>query len=315
MKPFGLKPPPPRAPTRLESTADLRSLQRLMTHALVRPLTARDGLQRRWIDGRPMAEVAAGFIKPNDRLTSFERLEIYGRMYWFRLLDAVRDDCPGLRALLGERAFDRLAQGYLTKYPSRSFTLRNLCSRLERFIAEEPRFTAPRSAVAREIARFEWAQTVAFDGPSRPGVTSAQIAATPPSRLRLGLQPYVTLLVLEHPLDEWVIAVKRRSALRGEASQAAVANAGGRPRPRRPAPPRRGRIHLAVHRHENRLYYKRLEPAAFRILTSLQKGATLSSALASAGSRAQPAAIQQWFESWQALGWFCRWSRFTASPS
>ena len=45
-----------------------------------------------------MAEVAAEFIKPNDRLTSFERLEIYNRMYWFRLIDCVRDDCPGLRA-------------------------------------------------------------------------------------------------------------------------------------------------------------------------------------------------------------------------
>jgi hypothetical protein len=315
MKPFGLKPPAHRAPARLETTGDLRSLQRLMTTALVRPLTARDRLQPRWIDGRPMAEVAAGFIKPNDRLTSFERLEIYGRMYWFRLLDAVREDCPGLRALLGVRAFERLAQAYLAKYPSCSFTLRNLCSRLERFVAEEPRLTAPHSALAREIARFEWAQTVAFDGPSRPVITSAHLAAKPASRLRLGLQPYLTLLVLEHPLDEWVIAVKRRNALRGEASQAAIAGAGGRPRHRRPAPPRRGRIHLAVHRHENRLYYKRLEPAAFQILTSLGKGATLSAALAAAGPRAKPAAVRGWFESWRALGWFCRWAKFDPSHS
>ncbi len=28
------------------------------------------------------------FIKPNDRLTSFERLEIYNRHYWFRVLSA-----------------------------------------------------------------------------------------------------------------------------------------------------------------------------------------------------------------------------------
>jgi hypothetical protein len=236
-------------------------------------------------------------------------------MYWFRLLDSVREDCPGLRALLGERAFDRLAQAYLARYPSRSFTLRNLCSRLEQFVAEEPRLTAPRSALAREIARFEWAQTAAFDGPSRPVISSAQIAATPPSRLRLGLQPYLTLLVLEHPLDEWVIAVKRRNALRGEASQAMIGEAGSRRRPRRPAPPRRGRIHLAVHRHENRLFYKRLEPAAFRILTALGAGATLSAALATAGPRAKPAAIQRWFESWRALGWFCRWSNSTPAPS
>jgi len=313
MKPFGLQAPPRRAPARIASTADLRSLQRLMTRALVRPLTADDGLQPRWVDGRPMAEVAAEFIKPNDRLTSFDRLEIYGRMYWFRLLDAVRDDCPGLRALLGERAFDGLAQAYLATYPSRSFTLRDLCSRLERFVAEHPRLTAPRTALAREIARFEWAQTVAFDGPSRPALTLAQFGAVSPSRLRLGLQPYLTLLVLEHPLDDWVIAVKRRNALRGAASQAIAAEAGGTRRLRRPAPPRRGRIRLAVHRHQNNLFYKRLEPAAFRILCALRDGATLSRAIAAGGRGAKPELVRSWFASWQALGWFCRWQPPVAS--
>ena len=65
-----------------------------------------------------MDKVAAEFIKPNDRLTSFERLELYNQMYWFRLFDAIRDDCPGLLATLGEEAFGRLAQAYLAKCPS-----------------------------------------------------------------------------------------------------------------------------------------------------------------------------------------------------
>ena len=58
-------------------------------------------MQKRWIDGRPMEEAAADFIKPNDRLSSFERLEIYNRQYWFRVLDCLWDDYPGLRAVLG----------------------------------------------------------------------------------------------------------------------------------------------------------------------------------------------------------------------
>ena len=52
-----------------------------------------------------MNKVADSFIKPNDRLTSFERLEIYNRVYWFRVLDCLYDDYPGLRAVLGERKF------------------------------------------------------------------------------------------------------------------------------------------------------------------------------------------------------------------
>ena len=91
------------------------------------------------------------FIKPNDRLTSFDRLEIYNRVYWFRVLDCLYDDYPGLRAVLGERKFMKLITAYLAKYPSASFTLRNLGSRLEKFLREEPRWVAPRAELALDM--------------------------------------------------------------------------------------------------------------------------------------------------------------------
>ena len=158
-------------------------------------------MQPRWIDGRPMADVAADFIKPNARLTAFERLEIYNRVYWFRLIGCVYDDNPGLLALLGERRFARLTQAYLAKYPSRSFTLRNLCERLPDFIRRQLRWTAPCTALALALARFAWAQTVAFDGEARPVLTADDIADVPPARLKVGLQPYLSLLTLDYPAD------------------------------------------------------------------------------------------------------------------
>lgn len=300
-----MKSPPKHAPSRIASTEDLRTFQRMMASALVRPLTSDDKLQPRWIDGRPMDEVASEFIKPNDRLTSFERLQLYSRMYWFRLYDAIRDDCPGLVAALGERTFMRLSQAYLARYPSSSFTLRDLCSRLGQFILEKPRLTAPRTALAAEIARFQWAQTVAFDGESRPVIAASQFARTRPSRLRLGLQPYVTLLALRYPVDTYVLALKRRDALRSEASNTPDAVAAVHRKSRRTALPRPRRTWVAVHRHNNRLFYKRLDPAAFRILESLARGLTLSRAIAAAGPRVRPAQVRDWFTSWMALGWFC----------
>jgi len=300
-----VKRPPKHAPSRIASTAQLRAFQRMMASAIVRPLTADDGLQPKWIDGRPMDRVAAEFIKPNDRLTSFERLQLYNRMYWFRLFDAIRDDCPGLLAALGERAFRRLAQEYLTRCPSRSFTLRNLCSRLERFIRERPALTAPRTALALEIARFEWAQTIAFDGESRPVATVEHIARTPPGRLRLGLQPYITLLALKHPIDAYVIRVKRRDALRSEASNTPDAAARVHRAFRRTPLPRPSPTFVAVHRHNNRLFYKRLDPAAFRILGALAGGLPLSRAIAAGGPGVRPRQARAWFKSWMALGWFC----------
>ncbi len=65
------------------STA-LLDLQRRMASAVMEPLSIGDimGTSRR--DGTNMIQEAAGFIKPSDALSSFERLEIYNRQYWFR---------------------------------------------------------------------------------------------------------------------------------------------------------------------------------------------------------------------------------------
>jgi hypothetical protein len=295
----------------VRSTADLRALQRMMTHALVRPLEE-DGGPSAWLDGRPMAEVAAEFIKPNDRLTSLERLEIYHRVYWARLIDCAADDNPGLVSLLGEKRFNRLICAYLVRYPSRSFTLRDLCSGLPRFIREEPRWTAPRTALAAEVAAFEWAQTEAFDGAARPLPTPDEVAGTPPSRLRLALQPHVSLLALRYPVDAFVSAVKRRNFLRGDASNASSGVAGNtrdpsavRARaPRRVAPPRPGRVHVAVFRVGGRLRSERLTRQGFLILEAIRAGRPLSRALG-AGGRVAPARAGAWFATWMKLGWFC----------
>lgn len=299
-----MKKPPKHAPARINTTAQLRSFQRLMAAAVVRPLDKDENLKSKWVDGRSMAKVASEFIKPNDRLSSFERLELYNQMYWYRIYEAMRDDCPGLQAAIGEKAFSKLSKAYLTQRPSRSFTLRDLCSRLVTFLKENPSLTAPRTALAIEIARFEWAQTVAFDGEARPVVSGAALAGTPPNRLKLGLQPYITLLSLRHPVDTFVMSVKRREVMRSEASNTPDSKVVSSKRVRRPSLPKPSPTFVAVHRLNNRLFYKRLDPAAFRILEALASGVVLSRAIEAGGPLVKPAKVQAWFTSWMALGWF-----------
>ena len=109
----------------------LAALQRTMARAVMQPLTASERMQQTAPDGKSMRAYASRFIKPNDRLTSFERLEIYNRQYWFRLLSSMIEDFPGLRAVLGDKRFEAMSKAYLVDCPSRSFTLRNLGARLE----------------------------------------------------------------------------------------------------------------------------------------------------------------------------------------
>jgi hypothetical protein len=302
--PVGVAPPPTHAPKRLRTRGDLQTLQRLMAHTLFQPLADGD-LAPKWRDGRSMAEVAAEFIKPNSRLSSVDRLEIYARCYWYRITDCVYEDSPGLRALLGEKRFAALTQAYLTKYPSRSFTLRNLCSRLPQFIAEEPRWTKPDTQLAQAIARFEWAQTHGFDAAARTPLSPQEIASVPPTRLRLGLQPHLTLLAFDWPVDTYVIAVKQREAQRAEASNAATGSRRDRAL-RRISRPRRQPTFLAVHRYKHRLYYKRLTRESYAILTALNDGRTLATAIARGGRKVTADEIREWFSTWMELGWFCR---------
>lgn len=301
---------PARKPSRKASgktarpgAPSLGEIQRAIAGTLFRPLTADEGMQPA---GRAAAEK---YIKPNDRLSAFERLQIYNQQYWWRLLGAFGEDFRGLSAVIGERKFDRLTTAYLAAHGSTSWNLRDLGAELPAFLAEHPELTRPRSALALDVARVEWARVVAFDGPEKPVLTPAQIARTPPEKLRLGLQPYIMLLELAHPVDELMRTLKRTAI-------AAVSNAVAATHTRRsrPVTVRKSRtpIYLAVHRVNFAVYYKRLDAEAYRLLIALQQGASLDDACATAfaGSKELPeqsaARIQEWFARWMEFGWFCR---------
>jgi hypothetical protein len=290
-----------------QTLGELRRLQRLAGAVIMRPLGPGWRTQRRWTDNRDMRAVTGEFIKPNSRLTSFERIEIYNKQYWFRLYDTMYEDFPGLRAVLGAAKFNTLLKAYLTENPSRSYTLRNLASRLEQFIRSHRKLVSPRFDLAIDMVRFEWAQIVAFDGAARPPVSVDDLLGKAPNRIFLALQPYMAVLDLAYPLDDYTMQLKR-DGLRGEASNAMEESPGkSRTRKRRARLPGRGRTFVVVHRHNNALYYKRLEPAGYRLLTELSGGASLQDALASTSrSRLDPEKIKDWFQTWTALGWFCK---------
>jgi hypothetical protein len=221
------------------------------------------------------------------------------------LIDCLYDDFPGLHAVMGQRRFSKFLRAYLAAYPSRSFTLRNLGSRLPRMLLDEPQWCGPRIEMAQDMAAFEWAQVIAFDSETRPPLGVDDFLGTDPAKMRLGLQPYLTLLDLRYPLDEFSVALKRRIN-RSATSNSAEENQYERPvsRVRFPKP---SRTFVAVHRLDNSIYYKRLEPGAFKLLGGLRGGKSLAMAVAASGE-SDPAVLQQWFKQWAAMGWFCKHS-------
>jgi hypothetical protein len=289
----------------------LLNLQRRMARAVMTPLTRSERMRAVAPDGRSMRAVANQIIKPNDRLTSFERLEIYNRQYWFRVLSAFAEDFPGVRAVLGGRRFDAMAEAFLIDCPSQSFTLRNLGSRLVNWLQKHPAWAGERQNLAVDMARLEWADIEAFDGKRELSLKPDDLAGANPAKLRLRLQPYVSLLALRYPVDDLLLEVRKDSDDLDVASNT-FSERHKRKRVSAVAKLKPSPIFLAVYRLDEDVYFRRLDREEFAILSLLHAGKALNSAIESA-LRTSPIAaadraahVEKWFHTWSALGWFCR---------
>lgn len=286
----------------------LADLQREMAAAVMQPLTRDEDMRTISADGRDMHAVAESFVAPNSKLSSFERLEIYNRQYWYRVLGALAEDFPALRALVGSRAFEAMSIAYLTAHPSRSFTLRNLGSRLAEWLAANPQFAGRRHRLAIDVARIEWAFIEAFDNAEFAPLTTEQIA-TLDAGSRLALQPHVCLLALSYPADDLVLSLHKRD--KRQTSEAGVNHDGGDKAPIAIPRLRRRPTWVAAHRVDNAVYYLRITREEYLTLSAIRQGIALADAIETGmiGSRislAKRAAIlQQWFGSWAELGWIC----------
>jgi hypothetical protein len=286
----------------------LLELQRRMAEDVRRPLTADFEMQEAADDGRPVSSIAASYIRPNDRLSSFERLEIYNRQYWFRLVSAVSEDFPTLNALLGSRRFEPLILAYLNENPSTSWTLRDLGAKLPQFLESHPELAGRRHRLAVDVARLEWAYVDAYDGKHHTPLTPAEAGAITPDS-RLFLQPHLRLLELSYPVDTLVLAVKK-GAPEAEIVSSAATRLEAKARLRLPSM-KQQRTWLAVHRYEDSVYYRRLAKEAFLLLHALQSGATVSAAVGHAFEKAklnveqQAEVLRESFAHASELGWFC----------
>jgi Uncharacterized protein conserved in bacteria (DUF2063). len=287
---------------------NLDSLQREMAAAVMQPLTADEQMSAHAADGRSMRAVAESFIAPNSRLSAFERLEIYNRQYWFRVLGALAEDFTALAAVVGSSIFEKISVAYLAEHPSRSFSLRNLGSHLPEWLAENPSVAGRRHRIAVDVARIEWAFVEAFDSAEREPLTLQQIT-TIDAGSRLALQPHVQLLALDYAADDLVLNLHKRE--KRQTSEAGVRHEGYKERPASITRLRKRPTWVAAHRVDLVVYYRRLQREEFITLAAIARGETLIEALGLgfANSRIsaehQAALVKQWFATWAELGWIC----------
>lgn len=209
---------------------------------------------------RQAGEDAEKYVEPSARLSAAQRLAIYQRSYYLRILKCMTEQFPALCHALGEELFRDFARQYLQVRPPESYTLYDLGRRFPAYLEE----TRPdRDQAEREIwidfmvdlARFERLLFVMFDAPGHEGKPFAG-QDTPDSRLRL--QPCFALGDYRFPVAGYYHEVR----------------AGNDP----PYPPRE-RSAVALVRKDYLTHTYPLSPPHFIFLAALEGGKSVGEAL------------------------------------
>jgi hypothetical protein len=262
---------------------DLSSIQRWMQAAITQP----EGL------GAGPPDALDQFIAPSSRLSARQRLGLYYRGYFARLLDCFSGQFKVLRHALGADLFLDFAREYLQQHPSQSYTLAELGTRFPDFLAttRPDRDLPPAEREAWpdfmiDLARLEHAAFTAFDG---PGAEAGGLAtpATPDHALRLA--PSLALMHFQFPVNSYYQAVYRGDD---------------------PSLPPTQPSYLAITRVNYQLGMFDLKPVQYQLLAQLQQGQSLPEALHGLASQPglTPASAvglwQEWRHKWLEAGFF-----------
>jgi hypothetical protein len=116
----------------------------------------------------PRAGLEEVFVS-DARLSASQRLAIYNRGYYYRLLDALSSVYQQTQRVLGNARFERLALAYLTRYPSEH-------PAVERVGRVFPEYLRDLDAIERsvaDLAALEWARLRALVAPNPRALVSA----------------------------------------------------------------------------------------------------------------------------------------------
>src|SRR5258708_5579303 len=194
-----------------------------------------------------------------DGFNAAERLRIYRNTCRATLIETLRMTYPAVERLVGCEFFEHAAGKFVERHPARSGYLNDYGGEFAAFLSGfEP---ARRLAYLPDVARFEWALSVAANAEDAPLLASDALLGVEPEHhaaLRFAPHPSVSCLELAHPADEIADAV-----LSGDQAAMAEVDLAGGP------------VRLVVHRGAQGLETERLEPHAYEFVLMLCGGETL----------------------------------------
>jgi hypothetical protein len=251
---------------------------------------AREHLQ---IDANELNSV----IAPSQSLSSAERLEIYARAYYARLIECLRAEYPMLLRAIGEDLFDQFAIDFLQRYPSTSYTLSHLGTKFPHYLREVRPSAGEADAwpdFLIDLAELERLYSDVFDGPGIEKIaplnaTALQgLSAEQWAKTRLTPAPCLRLVSLDYPVHTYYRRLKKNEEAR---------------------PPAKRTTLLAITRRDYVVRPLELDVTECGLLSALVDGQLLGEAISEIGSRcddfdAFAANLRGWFERWMSERFF-----------
>ncbi|HEV2169646.1 MAG TPA: DNA-binding domain-containing protein [Candidatus Binatus sp.] len=227
----------------------LTELQSLLYRLITAPSGVAEGLaSERHLGAGGLDAIVLG----DERLSAAARVDIYANMYFYRILDALKEDFPATRAVLGDDNFHNAVTGYLIEYPPTEPSL-HYCGRyLAEYLDDQPiREGAPFVA---DLARLERAIVEVFQGLGGEALDSEALRAIAPAdwaAMKLGLQAAAQILALEWRVSEIVRAVEENRAW---------------------TPAERGPVKLIVWRQNSHVQHRELETIEADAIEAVARG-------------------------------------------
>ncbi len=222
-------------------------------------------------------------VVPRPPLGSLERVEIYARMYLYRLVDAVAEDVPHTSRVLGHDTFVELVREYLREHPSRSPDIMQAGRHLGTWLRTREALRAD----LPDLAILERARSEVRTAPDAPVAGAEALQSLPPEGLpaaRFLFSPALRVLRLQHDVRALWDALEADS---GEA----------------PAPVP-GPSTLVVWRQELKVFHTGLSEPEARALMVAREGGSLEDVCAAFAGEPEPAqAAFKTVLSWFADGW------------
>ncbi len=280
-----------------ETQHDLGTIQRWMQSVITHPggvlegMNAPEALKHIAIESDQLESV----VTRSKSLDSVDRLEIYARAYYARLIECLRAEFPVLVKAVGEEVFDEFAVGYLQRHPSRSYTLNRLGGDFPLYLAETRPAGESWAEVLVDLTTLESAIGDVFDGPGAEGsslIDADELAAIPAERwpgARLIAVPCVRTLSLQYPVRAYYTALREDDDL---------------------PPPAAAPSFLALTRRDYVVRIHDLAPLEYKLLNALLEGLSVGEAVGLVAEAAGPELdnladdIRLWFGNWAAAGFF-----------